>query len=309
MLQINKISIFVKTTTMKHYFLPLLFLTNIAFAQTNIVLQPHYEDGNNTYLRDYNPTSPAVGVADLTAYVWTCDGDPCVGRAFLTFDLSSINVGAIVENATLFLYANTTTTLGFGGSEPHTGNNAAHLFRVTENWDYHTATWDTQPDITFDNSVEIPSSIDPVQDYEIDVTELVQDMVNEPATSYGFSIQLDNEIDFYTSLIFASSFNSNEAKHPKLDITYTGQNEVNNYYLNSFSISPNPAQSFINVNFSNSTTTPLIMNIFDAIGNVVKTVNVPNNSSEINLEISDLADGIYLIGNNDGFSKKFVITK
>jgi hypothetical protein len=121
---------------MKHYFLPLLFLSNIAFAQTNIVLQPHYEDGNNTYLRDFNPTSPAIGAVDLTSYVWTCDGDPCVGRAFFTFDLSSINVGAIVENATLFLYANTTTTLGFGGTEPHTGVNASHLFRVTEE-NYH----------------------------------------------------------------------------------------------------------------------------------------------------------------------------
>lgn len=294
---------------MKFLLIPLTFLANCVFTQTTIELQPHFAEGNNTYLRDYNPYTPVVGTVDLTSYVWTCDGNRCVGRALFTFDFSSIIEGAIIENATLYLYANTTTSLGYGGSEPHTGDNSAHIFRVTEAWNYNTVTWGSQPDISYDNSIEIPQSTEPAQDYVLDVTTLIQAMIDNPEESYGMTIRLDNEFTYYTSLIFASSFNLNEEKHPKLEVTYSGQNMVSDINTEQFLLSPNPAHSFININFPNNTTSPVVISVIDAIGNCVKSIYVPNNSNEINLEISDLADGIYLMSTNNGYSKKFVVTK
>ncbi len=64
------------------------------------------------------------------------------------------------------------------------------------------------------NQVELPASTSQFQDYtNIDITALVQEMINEPSTNYGFMIKLNNE-NYYRSMLFATSDYSNAAKHP-----------------------------------------------------------------------------------------------
>ena len=55
---------------------------------------------------------------------------------------------------------------------------------------------------------------------DIDVTQLVQDIVDNPASSYGFMILLQNEAS-YRAVYFASSDYTDSAKHPKLVVAYT----------------------------------------------------------------------------------------
>jgi hypothetical protein len=39
----------------------------------------------------------------------------------------------------------------------HSGENASYLLRITQPWDQYSVTWNTQPSVTFEDAVEIPS--------------------------------------------------------------------------------------------------------------------------------------------------------
>jgi hypothetical protein len=62
--------------------------------------------------------------------------------------------------------------------------------------------------------------VNPHQDYVMDVTSMVQDMVTNPSSNYGFMLQLINE-QYYRCMLFASSDHANANLHPKLEICYT----------------------------------------------------------------------------------------
>ena len=74
-------------------------------------------------------------------------------------------------------------------------------------WDESTITWNTQPSSTFENQVFISKSTSPTQDYtNMNVTNLVQDMIDDKASSYGFLLKFQIE-EPYKILLFASSDN------------------------------------------------------------------------------------------------------
>jgi hypothetical protein len=58
------------------------------------------------------------------------------------------------------------------------------------------------------------------QDYVLDVTSLLQDIIADPSNSFGFLLKLNTETP-YRLLAFASSDHPNSALHPKLEISYT----------------------------------------------------------------------------------------
>jgi PKD repeat protein len=100
------------------------------------------------------------------------------------------------------------------------GPNTCWLSRIIEGWDEHTVTWDNQPAITALNRVTIPQSTSPHEDYEdIDITQLVQDIVDNPETSHGFELSLVTE-EYYRCMVFTSSDYFDPARRPKLVITY-----------------------------------------------------------------------------------------
>ncbi len=65
----------------------------------------------------------------------------------------------------------------------------------------------------------------------MDATALVQDMISLPDESFGFTIRLVDEADYYSSLIFASSYNVFDGRHPKLEITYKVQVGISGYAI------------------------------------------------------------------------------
>lgn len=294
---------------MKHLILTLLLTPFATFAQTTIILQPHYADGSNAYIRSNLPEIPVVGSSDLTAYAWTCDGDLCNGRGFFKIGLEAIPSGALINSASLYLFANTTTGIGFGGSEPQTGNNDANVFRVIEDWDDASLTWADQPEVTTENTLVIDESIDPIQDYVLDATAMIQDMIDDPTGSFGFTIRLQDEADFYSSLIFASSYHFNEDMHPKLEINYTIQDAIETVKIPSFNIFPNPANNNCTIVFDEVTTNISEVSICDIVGNEIVKFEVPAGSSHYDCNFENLSSGLYFVYSSNMFANKLQIVR
>ena len=294
---------------MKQLFITFLIAPASLFAQTTIILQPHYDDGSNTYIRSNLPDIPIVGASDLTAYAWTCDGDLCNGRGFFKIGLEEIPTGSMINSAELYLFANTTTGIGFGGSEPQTGNNDANVYRVIEDWDDATLTWAEQPEITIENTLIIEESTDPIQDYVLDATAMIQDMVDDPASSFGFTIRLQDESDFYSSLIFASSFHFNEDLHPKLIINYTIQDAIETVKESDYSIFPNPAKDICTISFGEITSAISEISICDILGNTKMKVQVPAGTTKYDFDFEDLSTGLYFVYLNNNAAAKLQIIR
>jgi len=191
-------------------------------SQTTITLQPGAADGEDALVHSlqvmadsnfgYSPQFPGNAA--------THNLDPFINRALVDFDLSSIPAGAIINSAYLSLYAWGVNT-GLGWHITLSGSNECLLQRITSFWEEHKVTWNKQPTSTTVNQVDIPESTNPTQDYlNIDVTALVQDMIANPATSFGFLLKLKNE-SYYRRLNFCSSDHADSTKHPKIVITYT----------------------------------------------------------------------------------------
>ncbi len=190
--------------------------TNI-FSQTTLVLQPDASTGNDAYVWDYQPNTNYGTITGLDITAWTASGTPYISRAFLQFDLSSIPAVAVITSAHLSLYHNSTAT-SYNGI--HNGANESFLQRVTGNWQQNTINWNNQPTTTTMNQLSLPATTSGTQDFtNLDVTNLVADMVANPATSFGFMLRLQTEQE-YRDLLFGSSEHPNAALHPKLEITY-----------------------------------------------------------------------------------------
>lgn len=137
----------------------------------------------------------------------------------MKFDLHKIPPGTPIKKATLSLYAVSTPGIGKGHSTM-SGPNDFLLMKVTSPWDEYKVTWNTQPTVTDENEVKLPATKGKMQDFKnIDVTSLIQEMINEPSENYGFEIRLVNE-NHFRRVLFGSSDNANAKKRPKLVIEF-----------------------------------------------------------------------------------------
>jgi hypothetical protein len=143
-------------------------------------------------------------------------------RTLMSVDLSILPPNIHVVDATLSLYADPACTyLGYYGQPTYGSDNRSKIRRITTPWDPNTVTWNNQPSTTKVNQAFLPSSHNDAQDYpHIDVTGLIQDMVDDPSASYGLIIQMSDEVNHYKSLIFGSCLHSDESLRPKLVVTY-----------------------------------------------------------------------------------------
>lgn len=200
-----------------------LLISNLVSSQTTIVIQPNACEGKDAIVAGCVPCgfyNTNYGEAnELSAIAWTASGTTSLIRALIQFDLSEIPVNASVSDAKLSLYHNPT------GSNPGhsqlSGSNEGYIKRVTSSWDETTVTWETQPTVTSQDQVLLPASLNDTQDYiDIDVTILIQEMVDNPSQNFGMMLQLQNE-DYYRSLLFASSDHLDQSLRPKLEITFS----------------------------------------------------------------------------------------
>lgn len=243
-------------------------------------------NGEDAYLASGTPSSNFGTHASIGGNSWTCSGSPCVSRGLFKFDLSSIPLGSNITSASLNLFADLNWS-----SSPTTGgpNNPGFLSRVTSPWIENSVTWNTQPTTTTVNQVIIPGSSSNAQDYTLNVTNLVQDMVSN--TNYGFMLNMQDEINYYKSLMFASSDNANSTKCPVLNITYSSPSAIYSYSPNNkINIYPNPYSDALNIE-SDLEIKKVIL--YDLLGNIVFEDIVSTKKYSFSKEIEN---GMYFIG-------------
>lgn len=199
-----------------------------------LTLKPGPDDGKDALVSSVPIYAPynLTGNPDITASQWTYGaqgyGEGTV-RSYLEFEaLDGLPDSAMIQSAKLYLYGldvNKGTASPEGNSyypgSPYngSGDNSAWIKKVTGNWDIDSITWNNKPPTTdLDEVAVAPSTSQWNNNVTIDVTRLVQDIVNTKQ-NYGFCLQLQNE-QTYRSINFAGSRNSDSTRWPKLVVTY-----------------------------------------------------------------------------------------
>lgn len=201
---------------MKKYSFYKLLLVALSFATTGfaqittLTLQPG-SSGIDAHVYSNAATTNYSTSVTLQA---GRDGSGFRTRGLLAYDLSAIPSNAIVSSAVLTLYGTA-----------HTGTNPAYLRKNTSAWLENTVTWNTLPSATAIGQISFAQSTSGTQTYTADVKSFVQEMVNIPATNYGWTLIKQNE-NVAGELVFGSSDNSNAALRPKLEIAYSLPMEV-----------------------------------------------------------------------------------
>lgn len=263
-----------------------------SFAQNVITLQPDGLQGKDALI-GHNPNANYSETADFIANTWTCNGILCIWRSLIEFDLSQIPSNATIENATLSLCAKINSTNGYPGYPTYGNNNAAWLRRVLEPWEENTVTWNNQPAVSNVNQVTVPQSTSTQQDYELDVTELVKDMIQ--FNNYGFMLLEKNETTPYNSLIFSSSDDADPTMRPKLTITYSVRTSVNdiNATAPNVSVYPNPMQQYISVNVGGIEGKEYQFRVSNIIGQHIQTITGTTGTT-LKVDRANLSTGLYL---------------
>lgn len=186
----------------------------------------------------------------IEAKRWSYSSSGCSNgteRTLIKFsELSNIPQTAIITNVEFKLYGvNNVQNTTFPGKPWDFLDNSSSMHRVTSPWLEDSVTWNTQPTFDTANYVLIPASNSQFNwDYTINsdtLKTMIQDMVANPSSNYGFMFKLNNEISIYRNLAFASSDNPNQDLWPELIITY-------------YIIDPKVSYSVENIDFPNDYT-------------------------------------------------------
>ena len=179
------------------------------------VFQPGEISGKDAIIQSMDVDSIYLGSEYLAASAWTNGGKFNKSRALIEFDLSIIPAQTQIDSASLSLFwVNHNILPG------QTGENAFSVHKITENWQEYTVSWNNQPAFSTQNAIDVSKSIKVDQSYfNINVTNFVQEMINNSTRNYGFMIKLREELP-YRLVIFGSSNHPDNNKHPKLVVYY-----------------------------------------------------------------------------------------
>lgn len=197
-----------------------------------VVMQPNALEGKDATAWLLYPNSNFGDDQQANILAWTNQGAATHMRYYVDFNFDTIPASSTIQTALLYLYNYPTAPTCNGSHLQLSGSNEMAIRRVTSNWSEYTLSWNNQPTVTDSNMVVTPPSTSTHQNYVIDVTSLVQDIVDNPSSSYGFGMKLITET-IYRSLIFASSDNTNSLLHPKIEITYAAPFHGITYYIDT----------------------------------------------------------------------------
>jgi Ig-like domain CHU_C associated len=189
----------------------------------SLVKQPDAVEGKDVVITSGNPTANYATFQYLDPYAGTNSGNPVINRGMIAFDFSSIPTTAVIDSAYLSIYFSQeladfmhTFSAIYNG---HTGTNSMFVRRITQSWAENTVTWNTQPSITTTNQLSVPNYNTVNQNYRLNVKLLLQDMVTNPSTSFGFMLGLQDETP-YKLTCTASSDIANASIRPKIEVYY-----------------------------------------------------------------------------------------
>ncbi|MBI5540021.1 MAG: DNRLRE domain-containing protein [Bacteroidia bacterium] len=272
---------------------PKIVITYTLNNEECYTLRPNSTDGKDALVWDLHPSTNYGSSNEFNILGWTYSGTPEIQRSFIDFNFSLIPDGATITSATLFLYNFPNSQSCSGEHSQLSGSNAMFVERVIGSWNEQTITWNNQPNVTTQNQVSVPASSTIHQNYTINVTSLVQDIVNNPTNSFGLSLKLQNE-QYYRSVIFASSDVNDTTLHPKIEICYVNQTDISekNYFPDNINIYPNPATNLINIEPINSINGYLKIDLLNIHGKLLYSSTIKNKTS---IDVSKYVNGIYFI--------------
>ena len=133
-------------------------------------------------------------------------------RSLLRFGFTTLKEGIKIDSAFIFLQA----------IEPgHFGKkNSFTLLPVESLWINSEVNWKNQPSVDENNTIILEAPKEALQDYRINVTELISAIYRNEKPNYGFMLKLENEKNSYKGLRFHSSDSRELDKHPRLEVFY-----------------------------------------------------------------------------------------
>jgi hypothetical protein len=190
-----------------------------------LLQQPDSVAGKDALLSNYSTdTNTNYGKSSIFSATAFTAGDFFIHRSIVDFNLTSIPKNAIIDSAFFWLYAfndKDNISVGHYGASQGGSLNNSYLQRITSSWDEKTVTWATQPSTTAENQVLLSGTTKIDDNFEhIDVKNLINDMVKNPSSSYGFMFKLVTE-EKYRKLYFCTSDHPDAARRPKLVVYYT----------------------------------------------------------------------------------------
>lgn len=211
----------------KRTILMLLFLnifSTLIQASDKFTLQPGATCGKDALIADCVPCgyyNTNYGTSEeFNSLAWTNSGSTSNHRSLIQFDLKSIPPGSLVTSAYITLFYNPISSNAGGFHSNLTGPNASYFERILDQWDEDSVTWANQPATDTLNRVIVPMSVSDTENFIVDVTSLIQMMVDDPASNFGMMLRLQDE-SYYRCLLFASSDHPNDALHPKLEVNFS----------------------------------------------------------------------------------------
>lgn len=245
-------------------------------TDTCIFIEPDSGKGKNASIWNIYPNNNYSYDPDFIATAWTYQGNLTIVRGLIYFDIySAIPANAVITSATLSLYHH--TSVSNIGHSTLSGSNESWLRRITIPWNETTVTWNNQPSYTTQNQVYLPATTNDTMDYpNIDVTNLINDILNNPTSSYGI-IFMQNTEQYYRSMLFASSNAPEINKRPKLEICYhlnsnIPENNLNDY--NAISIYPNPANYLVSIDYTFKKSSDVMIDFYSVTGKLIDQINM-----------------------------------
>ncbi len=242
------------------------------YAQTTVY--PTDDMTTNTGGSGMSPTNEQIWLANWSAM-------QNYHQSMLKFDLSAY-VGETLNSATLHL--NQYFHAPDGTPTP------AKIYLVSEDWNENS--WPANTNVSHDDTpfatVEFTTTLGW---YSIDVTSLINEMIQAGANQYGLVIIADSGTKFAQ---FYSKDASDEANHPYLELDFAQSIETE--AISALSIYPNPVKENSNITFSLATNEEVHIYISDMLGKTVCEImhnDMTAGLHNIPFNTSDLPEGIY----------------
>lgn len=177
------------------------------------VFQPDAELGKDVVISEGYPTKNYSKLNKLHLLALsikdTIDND---SRFLLRFGFSSIPEGTVIDSAFIHLKA---IKPGHFGKE-----NDFLVERVTNVWINNEINWKNQPSSDKNSAIKVKAPKNKMQDYKIDITTFVNDVLSKKYSNFGYLFKLQNEDKPHKGIRFYSSNAAKKENRPKLEVFY-----------------------------------------------------------------------------------------
>ncbi|WP_411766128.1 DNRLRE domain-containing protein [Winogradskyella sp. A3E31] len=190
-----------------------LFFTNCGKEIKHWTFRPNETTGKDAIISHGNPLEnfSSSGMLHMLS-LSTNDSIPNDQRFLIRFGFRTIPENTEVDSAFIYLFA-----LDPG----HFGKNNSFIsYEIDELWITREVNWENQPSVRENSLKEFDEPIDEYQNYKIDVTDYINNVLRKKIENHGHLFRLKDEKKSYKGIKFHSSNSKTESLRPKLEVFY-----------------------------------------------------------------------------------------